>query len=77
MTFLLIYLAIGLVNYGLFAARGNALLFNRPKRRDGDARAAGMAEAVFFILAWPAQATFWLMVKAHAGLDLALGRMFR
>lgn len=77
MTWLLIYLAVGAANYAQFAARGNALLLNRPKRRDGDSRAAGAAEAAFFLLAWPVQLLFFVLVGVNAATGAILGRITR
>ena len=55
--YLLAYLWVGLLNYALFAAQGQAMLFM------AGARLEGLVEAAFFILVWPGQAAFWLFTR--------------
>lgn len=77
MTYALIYLAIGAANYAVFAARGNSILFSSGKRRDGSPAKAGLAEATFFVLAWPVQLLFAAVVGINVLTSAALEKAFR
>ena len=54
MEWLFLYLAVGVINALWFAWRE---------------RFSSLPEVAFFVLAWPLQALFWLLIGVHNGIE--------
>ena len=74
MTWLLLYLLIGGVN--LYAAYQRDILLLGDKARAGEGLWF-LAEAGFYLLLWPIQAAFWMLVGINAFTGAILQRLFR
>lgn len=71
MRWLLLYLGVGALN-GTVAGVRQILMISMPKHR-------GLPEAwveiAFYILAWPVQLGFWMLVQIHNGTTWLLERI--
>jgi hypothetical protein len=69
-TFVYLYLIIGTLNYIRFCSSGGAML-TLP-----DSAKEGLVELAFFVLLWPVQLIFFVVVCIHEGLGWLLGKFF-
>lgn len=67
MIWLLLYLAVGVVNVVVADLQGRLIITTQPgKRRAGKTRRdwpTGLVEVVFYVLCWPVQLAFWMYVR--------------
>lgn len=67
---LLIYVAIGATNYLIFLTEGKSMLTGHPVMAKDI-----LAEAAFFVFAWPVQLGFKILVGINVATDWLLGKL--
>lgn len=74
MTYVLIYLLCGIVNVVIAHMQGILMLDEKARTGEG---LWFLAEAAFYLLLWPIQVLFWMLVGINAGTGWILERIFR